>query len=167
VESLGASIRRTMTSEAGIGIMRIETMPGMLRQASVSQRFTMALVTAFAATAVTLAVVGIYGLLGFLIARRTREIGVRVALGAKHWDVVRTVAGRALLLATFGVVAGLAASFALSDAVRSALFGISPHDPFTYLWVAGGFLLLAMAAAAVPTLRAVRIDPVRVIRGEC
>jgi putative ABC transport system permease protein len=165
-ESLIASVRRTLNSEAGVGITRIETMQGMLREASASQRFTMNLVTAFAATAVALAVVGLYGLLGFLIARRTREIGVRVALGAKHWQVVRTVAGRTLALVGVGVAAGLAASFALTDALRSALFAVSPHDPFTYLSVAVGFLALAIAAGTLPTLRALRIDPVRVIRAE-
>jgi ABC-type antimicrobial peptide transport system permease subunit len=92
---------------------------------------------------------------------------VRVALGAQHWHVVRLVAARSLLLAGLGVAAGLTASFAVSEAVRSALFGVSPHDPFTYFWVAGGFLALAIAAATLPTLRALRIDPVRVIRAEC
>jgi ABC-type antimicrobial peptide transport system permease subunit len=112
-------------------------------------------------------VVGIYGLLGFLIARRTREIGVRVALGAKHWHLVRMVAGRTLLLTGLGFVAGLAASAAMGDILRSTLFGVSPHDPGTYVWVAGGFLALAVAAATLPTLGALRIDPVRVIRAEC
>jgi ABC-type antimicrobial peptide transport system permease subunit len=155
-----------LTSEAGIAVTRIDTMRGMLRQASVSQRFTMNLVAAFAATAVTLAAVGLYGLLAHLMARRTKEIGVRVALGARHWDVVRTLTGRTLLLVAIGVAAGLCASFALSDAVRSALFGVSPHDPVTYVSVAGGFLALAVAAGTLPTLRALRIDPVQVIRAE-
>lgn len=166
-ESLTASVRRSLSSEAGIGVTRIETMDGMLREASASQRFTMNLVTAFAATAVSLAVVGMYGLLGFLITRRTREIGVRVALGAKHWHVVRTVAGRTLGLVGAGVAAGLAASVALSGALRTALFGVSPYDPVTYFSVAVGFLALAIAAGTLPTLRALRIDPVRVIRAEC
>jgi putative ABC transport system permease protein len=122
-ESLARSIRRTLTAEAGIGVTRVETMEGILRAASVSQRFTMNLVSAFAGTAVTLAAVGLYGLLAFLIARRTKEIGVRVALGAKHWDVMRTVAGRTLLLVALGIAGGLAASVALSNAVRGSLFG--------------------------------------------
>jgi predicted permease len=166
LETLGPGIRHALTNEAGLGLASLETMNGMLREASVPQRFTMNLVMAFAATAVTLAVVGLYGLLAFLIARRTKEIGVRVALGAKHWDVVRTVAGRTLLLAAVGVGAGLAASLALSGAVRSALFGVSSQDPVTYAAVAAGSLALAAAAAIFPTLRALRIDPVRVIRAE-
>jgi putative ABC transport system permease protein len=166
-ESLIPAVRRTLTSEAGLGVTGIETMPAMLREASVSQRFTMTMVTAFAATAVTLALVGLYGLLAFLIARRTREIGVRVALGARHWDIVRMVAGRALLLVSVGVAVGLGTSLLLGDVVRSALFGVSPHDPLTYGMVAVGFLVLTLAAGALPTLRALRIDPVRVIRAEC
>lgn len=165
-ESLATSIRRTLTAEAGIGVTRVETMQGILREASVSQRFAMNLVTAFAGTAVTLAAVGLYGLLGFLIARRTKEIGVRVALGATHWDVVRTVAGRTLLLVASGIAGGLAASVALSDAVRSVLFGVSPHDTLTYLLAAVAFLAVAIAAGTLPTLRALRIDPVRAIRAE-
>jgi putative ABC transport system permease protein len=164
-ESLSNSIR-ALGSAAGVRITRIETMRGLLRNASVAQRFTMNLVGAFAVTAVALAVVGLYGLLAFLIARRTREIGVRVALGAKHWDVVSAVAGRTLLLVAMGIGGGLAASAAFSEAVRSSLFGVSPDDPVTYLCVAAGFLALSIAASTLPTLRALRIDPVRVIRSE-
>lgn len=127
----------------------------------------MNLVTAFAVTAVTLAVVGLYGLLAFLIARRTREIGIRIALGAKHRDVLRAVAGHTLLLVAVGVAAGLAASVALSEVVRGALFGVSPSDPLTYLLVAVGFLTLAILAGSVPALRALHIDPVQVIHAEC
>jgi predicted permease len=166
-DSLAASLRRALGAEAGLTITRIATMRSILREASVSQRFAMTLVAIFAATAVTLAIVGLYGLLAFLIARRTREIGVRVALGAKHWDVVQMVAGRTLVLVAVGVATGLAASVALSQAVGSALFGVSPHDPLTYISVAAAFLALAIAAGTLPTLRALRIDPVRVIRAEC
>jgi ABC-type antimicrobial peptide transport system permease subunit len=150
----------------GIGVTRVETMQRMLREASVSQRFTMSLVSAFAVTAVTLAVVGLYGLLAFLVARRTKEIGVRVALGAKHWDVVRTVAARTLQLVALGIAGGLAASFAVSDVLSSSLFGVSAHDPLTYLSVAAAFLAVSIAAGTLPTLRALRIDPMRVIRAE-
>jgi predicted permease len=165
-ESLAPSLRRVLTTEAGVAVTRIETMNGILRDASVPQRFTMNLVLAFAVTAVTLAIVGVYGLLAFLIARRTKEIGVRVALGARHWDVVRAVAGRTFLLVGIGVASGLAASGALSSTLRSALFGVSWLDPPTYVSVALGFLALTASAAALPTLRALRIDPVRVIRNE-
>jgi predicted permease len=165
-ESLTSSVRRALTVEAGIGTTRIATMNDMVRDAMGRQRFTMNLVIAFAATAVTLAVVGLYGLLAFLIARRTKEIGVRVALGATPWSVVRLVAGRTLLLAGAGVAAGLAASRALGGVLRGLLFDISPHDPITYIGVAAGFLALAIAAGTVPTIHALRIDPVRVIRAD-
>jgi predicted permease len=164
--SLTAVLRRTLTEDAGLSLTRIDTMDGMLREASVSQRFTMSLVTAFAVTAVGIAVAGLYGLLAYLIARRTKEIGVRVALGARHWDIVRSVAGRTLAIVAAGVAAGLAVSVALGDTVRSVLFGVSPHDPATYAGVAAGFLALALLAGLLPTLRALRIDPVRVIRAE-
>ena len=165
-ESLATSLRSVLTSGAGVGITRIDTMNGMLREASVPQRFTMNLVIAFATTAVTLAVVALYGLLAFVIARRTKEIGVRVALGAQHWDIVRMVGSRTLLLVGIGVAVGLAASRALGETLRGALFGVSPHDSVTYISVAFGFLGLAIAAAIVPTISALRIDPVRVIRAD-
>lgn len=81
--------------------------------------------------------------------------------------IARTVAGRTLVVVGLGVAAGLAASFAITDALRSALFGVSPHDPLTYASVAVGFLVLAIAAGTLPAFRALRIDPVRVIRGDC
>jgi putative ABC transport system permease protein len=165
-ESLAPSVRRTLTSEAGIALTRIDRMNGMLREASVSQRFTMNLVTVFAVTAVAIAVVGVYGLLAFLIGRRTKEIGVRVALGAQHLDIARTVVGRTLSVVGVGIAGGLGASVVLSEAASSSLFGVSPHDPITYVSVATGFVALSIAAATLPTLSALRIDPVRVIRAE-
>jgi predicted permease len=163
---LADAVRRTLTSDGGIAVGRIETMSAMLREASASQRFAMHLLAMFAATAVALAMVGLYGTLAFLIARRTREIGVRFALGATHWDVVRMVVGRTLALVAIGVTGGLLASAGVSGLLRSVLFGVSANDPATYGAVALGFALLGITAAALPTIRALRIDPVGAIRCE-
>ena len=163
---LADTVRRALTSEAGIVVGGIETMSAMLDEASVAQRFATNLLTAFAAMAVTLAAVGIYGVLTFMIGRRTKEIGVRFALGARRWDVMRMTIGRTLALASIGVTGGLLASASLSGVLRNVLFGVSPDDPLTYALVAFGFLLLAVAASALPTLRALHVDPIGAIRTE-
>lgn len=152
------------TGEGRIG--RVETMTALIRQASAAQRFSMSLVTAFAGTAVVLAVVALYGLLALLVGRRTREIGVRLALGATSWDVARLIGHRTLTLVLVGVVVGTMASGAMSRIIQSSLFGVSATDLRTYAAVALGFLLLSAAVSTVPIRRALKIDPVRIINVE-
>jgi predicted permease len=164
--SLAGSIRRTMTAGGTAGITGLQTMDAMLREASVAQRFSMSLVTVFAVAAVTLAIVGLYGLLAFLVARRTKEIGVRIALGAGHLRIIRLVLGRTLALVGAGIAAGFAVSLGLGGVLGSLLFGVSARDPLTYAAVAAGFTLLGVAVGTLPTLRALRTDPVSVIRME-
>jgi predicted permease len=163
---LADTVRRTLASETSIMVGGIETMSSMLNEASAAQRFAMNLLTTFAGMAATLAAVGIYGVLAFMIGRRTKEIGVRFALGARHRDVMRMTIGRTLMLASIGVIGGLLASASLSGVLRSVLFGVSPDDPVTYALVAIAFLLLAIAASALPTLRALHVDPIGAIRTE-
>ena len=103
-------------------------MTALLRQASVAQRFSMSLVAVFAGTAVVLATVALYGLLALLVGRRTREIGVRLALGATRWDVARLILNRTLPLVLIGVVIGMVASGAFGRVLQSLLFGISATD---------------------------------------
>jgi predicted permease len=164
--SLVDDLRQRWPVGQGLRLARIDTMTALLRQASVAQRFSMSVVTAFAGTAVILAAVALYGLLALLVGRRTREIGVRLALGATRWDVVRLILNRTLPLVLIGVVVGMVASGALSRVLQSLLFGISATDPRTYAAVSVGFLLLGAAASAVPIRRALRIDPVRIINAE-
>ena len=120
----------------------------------------------FAGTAVVLAVVALYGLLALLVGRRTREIGVRLALGATPWDVARVIVHRTLVLVGVGIVIGMVASGVMSRILQSALFGVSATDPRTYAAVAIGFLVLAAAVSAIPIRRALKIDPVRIINVE-
>jgi ABC-type antimicrobial peptide transport system permease subunit len=138
----------------------------MVRAASAANRFSMSVVSAFAGVAITLALAGLYGLLALMIGRRTREIAVRFALGARTADVARSLAQRTAGLAGAGVACGLTLSVALSSAFRGVLFGVAPNDLRTYLGVAVGFILVSLMVALVAIRRVVRIDPVRALQME-
>ncbi len=164
--SLVNDLRQRWPTGQGLRLGRIETMTALLRQASVAQRFSMSLVAVFAGTALVLAAVALYGLLALLVGRRTREIGVRLALGATRWDVAQLILNRTLPLVLIGVAIGMVASAALSRVLQSLLFGISATDPRTYAAVTVSFLLLGAVASAVPIRRALKIDPARIINVE-
>jgi ABC-type antimicrobial peptide transport system permease subunit len=126
----------------------------------------MGLFVFFAATALLLAVVGIYGVLSFVVSQRTREVGIRMALGAQRRDVVRDVLFRGLRLALPGVLFGLAGAWALSRLLQSQLFGINGTDPATYAAGAGLLLAAVLVACYVPARRATRVSPSEALRTE-
>jgi putative ABC transport system permease protein len=140
-------------------ISRVTSMAQYVSDAAGTPRLSALLLAAFGATALLLAAVGIYGVISFSVTRRTREIGVRIALGAAGRDVLRTVVGQAMLLASLGVGAGIASALALNGIMQRMLFGVNATEPFAYL--AASILLLAIAALAayVPARRATRISP--------
>jgi len=150
--------------DGSIPISNVRTMDRILSGAVGSQRFVMRLLTAFGLLALFLAVVGAYGMVSFAVSRRTREIGLRMALGARGSWVLGTILGEGLVLALAGVAVGLAGSFALSRVFHAMVFGITPTDPFTYLGV--GIVLTASVALAslLPARRASRISPVQALR---
>jgi ABC-type antimicrobial peptide transport system permease subunit len=131
-----------------------------------ARRFNLTLVLAFAGAALLLAVAGVYGVMAYSVTRRTREIGVRIALGAARGDVLRLVLGQGMWTTAIGVSIGIAGSFALTRTTRSLLFGVSPTDAVT---LAGVSLLLAgvsLLACWIPTRRAMRVDPIVALRYE-
>jgi predicted permease len=138
----------------------------LVDQAATLPRFSALLLGSFAALALLLAGLGLYGALAQGVARRTREIGVRMALGARAGDVVRLFAGEGVALAAVGLGIGLALALALSGAIRPLLFGVAPHDPATLAAVALLLLAVAAAAAALPARRAARVDPSHALRQE-
>jgi putative ABC transport system permease protein len=130
------------------------------------RRFLLLLVGLFAAAALVLAAVGLYGVVVFFVTHRTQEIGIRMAIGAQRSDVLRLVLGEGARLAAFGVVIGIVVSFAFTRLLSSLLFGISATDPFTFAGVAVLLSLVALAAAYIPARRAMRVDPVTALRYE-
>jgi putative ABC transport system permease protein len=130
------------------------------------RRLVMALLSAFALTALLLTAVGLYGLLSFAVARRTREIGLRVALGARQAGVVRLMAGSASRVVAVGAITGVAAALALTRVMRALLVDMTPHDPLSFLLAALVLLAATAAAILVPVVRAVRVDPMEALRVE-
>ena len=120
----------------------------------------------FAATALLLAAIGLYGVLAYAVGQRTREIGIRLALGAKRSEVLRMVMTQAGKLAFAGVTIGLVAAVLASRVLRAQLFEVAPTDAATYTVVAIGLLLVALIASWIPARRAARIDPVTALRQE-
>jgi putative ABC transport system permease protein len=132
-----------------------------------SRRFPLQLLACFALLALLLSAVGIYGVTAYAVAQRTREFGVRMAVGATGGEVIRMVLKRALGLALAGIAAGILAAFASVHLLASQLVaGVSPHDPLTYFTVAGVLALVALIASALPAIRASRIDPMIALRAE-
>jgi predicted permease len=130
------------------------------------RRFNLVMVGVFGATALLLALAGIYGAVAFNVAQRTREIGVRVALGAQTPSVVAMVLGKSLAWVGAGVAVGLLAAFGAARLVASLLYGISPHDPSAYAAAAMVLLIASVFAGWIPALRAARVDPVVALRSE-
>ncbi|MGH9711381.1 MAG: FtsX-like permease family protein, partial [Candidatus Acidiferrales bacterium] len=129
-------------------------------------RMAAALLSVFGLIALVLAAIGIYGVMAYSIAQRTREVGIRMALGAQPGDVLRLIVGQGMLLAGTGVVVGLIAAFGISRLFTSLLFGVSPTDPFTFVSVAVVLSLSALTACYFPARRAMRVDPIVALRYE-
>jgi putative ABC transport system permease protein len=124
------------------------------------------LLTAFGTTALLLAAVGIYGVISFTVTRRTREIGVRIALGASGRDVMRIVVGQAIALASLGVAVGIGSALSLNRIMQRMLFGVTATEPFAYVAVSVLLIAIAALAAYVPARRATRISPSVALRCE-
>jgi len=129
-------------------------------------RFQTTLVGFFAAVGLVLAVIGLYGVIAFLVAQRTQDIGVRMALGAGRGDILRLVLGKSVRLIAFGSVVGLVAALGLSRGLSSLLFGIGSHDPFTYALVTLLLVVVAILATLIPARSASRVDPMEALRCE-
>jgi predicted permease len=155
---------RETNSQVPVG--RVQTMQEILAGSLAFQRFLMLLIGLFAGLALVLAAVGTYGVMAYFAAQRTHEIGVRLALGALRRDVIRLVLRRGLLLAGLGVVAGLAGAAVLTRFIATQLHDVRPIDLPTFAGVAAGLVLVALAACAVPAIRAAALDPVQALRHE-
>jgi putative ABC transport system permease protein len=162
-----ASVRTAIRSVApDEPIYSVELMTSRIAGFSSDRRFNMGLFIFFAATALLLAVVGIYGVLACVVSQRTREVGIRMALGAQRRDVLRDVLALGLRLALPGVALGLAGAWAVSRLLQSQLFGVTGFDPVTYAGSAVLLLLAALVACYVPARRAASVNPTEALRAE-
>lgn len=147
-------------------IYNVQTMDDVVATSYAARRLTMLLLTGFAALAMILATVGIYGVVSYLVGQRTQEIGIRMALGAQRRDILLLVLGEGTKMASLGAVIGTAASLLLTRLMTRQLFGVSAHDPLTYASVAFVLMTVAIAACFLPARRAVRTDPMQSLRWE-
>jgi ABC-type antimicrobial peptide transport system permease subunit len=120
----------------------------------------------FGAMGLVLGALGIYGVLAYLVSQRTREIGVRIALGAQRQDVLGMVVGSGLRLAGLGVAIGFVGALALTRLMQGVLYGVTTYDPLTFAAVAVGLVAVAAFASWLPALRATRVDPLEALRAE-
>jgi len=165
--SLAAAMRREIGAvDADLPIYDIRTMNQVIAESMARRRFTMGLLTIFAIAALSLATLGLYGVLSYAVTQRTREIGVRMALGGRRRDVLRLVVGQGMKMALIGALAGLIASFALTRLMKGLLFGVSPSDPLTFASVALLLTMVALVACWIPARRATKVDPMVALRCE-
>lgn len=149
-----------------IPVTSVRPMSEVLAVSLAEQRFNSLLLAIFAGVALLLAGVGLYGVLAFLVTQRTREIGIRVALGAQARDVMRLVLRQGMTLSGIGVVAGICLSLAATRVLAGLLYGISPTDPVTFIALAALLVFVALIACVVPARRAMRVDPIIALRHE-
>jgi putative ABC transport system permease protein len=165
--SLTKLVRAAVTAmDPGVPVYAVQSLADVVRQQTATSRFGSATMSAFSVLALLLAAIGIYGLLAFLVSLGTRDIAIRMALGAGAARVQRLVVGQGMALVAIGVVLGLAGALAAARALSSQLFGVSPTDPVTLGAVGLTVLVAALAASWIPARRASRVDPQTILRGE-
>jgi putative ABC transport system permease protein len=158
--------REVAAIDPGMPVAAVRTMDEVIDRTTSSRRFTMTLLAIFAGGAVFLSGVGLFGLLAFLVSQWTHDIGIRLALGARVADILRLVVGRAMLLTSLGIGAGIIVSLAFARSIRSLLFGVGERDPLTLAATVLLLLVVALLACWIPARRAARVDPVVALRCE-
>ena len=155
----------TASLDHDLPVTGIRTMDALVAASTLQRKETMILVAGFAALALALAVIGLYGVLSFSVAQRTAEIGIRQALGAQRSEILRMILGQGLRLSLCGIAVGAAAALLLTHLIERMLFQVNAIDPITYLAMGALFLLAGLLASYIPALRATRVDPITALRG--
>ena len=167
VETLIPSVRGIVAgADPELPIMAVQTLEQVVTAETASRVVQLRVLGGFAVIAILLAAIGIHGLLAFTVASRSREIGVRIALGAKARDIVRMVLGRSAVLALIGVTIGAAVAYAAGRWMQAILFGVNPGDVTVFSAAVSVSLVMALAGSLAPALRAVRVDPITVTRAD-
>ncbi|HYR89847.1 MAG TPA: FtsX-like permease family protein [Terriglobia bacterium] len=147
-------------------MQNVSTLEQVVANSIAGPRFYAVLLGIFGGVAVVLAMIGIYGVMAYAVAQRTREIGVRMALGARRSSVLALVLRQGLVLAGIGIVIGICGALAATDYLKSMLFGLTPLDPVTFAGVAVLFACISLLASYVPARRATKVDPLVALREE-
>jgi putative ABC transport system permease protein len=163
VDTVRASLR---SIDPNVPISTIESMDTLIDRSMGPRRFNLYLLGAFAAVSLALAAIGLFGVMAYLVAQRTREIGVRLALGATRGEVFRLILGRGMALATIGAAGGVGAALWLTRVMETLLFSVSRTDPITFVAVPATLIVVAGLACYLPARRAMRVDPVVALRGD-
>jgi len=160
-QAIRAAIRSV---DADLPLFAVKPLSSIVDGSMAQRRFAMTLVGAFALFALVLASVGVYGVLAFLVTQRTREIGVRMALGAEPWTVVKMVVVEGSRLAALGLAIGLIGAAIAARAISTQLFGVRAFDPISYIAIIGLLGAVSLLACVIPARRAMRIDPLTALR---
>jgi len=163
---IGAARDQIRALDKDLPPYNVKTMDEAVYESLVRERFTTLLLIVFAGLALTLAAIGIYGVMSYAVTQRTHEIGIRVALGAQTRDIFKQVIGRAMRLAAAGIALGLAASIALTRLMASLLYGVSTTDPLTFASIAIVLLGVSLLASYIPARRATKVDAMIALRYE-
>jgi ABC-type antimicrobial peptide transport system permease subunit len=163
---LPAVRQRIAAIDSALPLVHVRPMTDIVTASTGETRLSSVLTSVFALVAALLASLGIYSLIAYSVAQRSREIGIRVALGADRSSVVRMVVGEGLTLAAIGLVVGVAGAFLLTRTLRTLLYEVSPTDPSVLAMTCAGLLGVAALASVVPALRALRVDPAIALRAE-
>jgi ABC-type antimicrobial peptide transport system permease subunit len=162
-ETVRAEVRNI---DKTVPIYDMRTMSTLRSEAVSTRRFILLIVAAFGALALGLAAIGVYGVMSLIVSERTREVGVRLALGAEPSQLLTMIVGQAAKLAAIGVVIGIAAALPLAPFLDSQLYGVKSFDPTTFVIVPVALIVIAALAALVPARKAMRVDPVTALRFE-
>jgi putative ABC transport system permease protein len=162
----GALIREAHAIDPDVPVFDVRTMPGRIYDSLARQRFAMTMLAAFAAFAMLLGGVGVYGVMSYLVTQGSHDIGLRIALGAPRGSILKMVVGQGMSMAGAGIAAGLIGALALTRVMASLLFGVSATDALTFGAVAAFLAVIALLASYVPAWRATRVDPLIALRDE-
>jgi ABC-type antimicrobial peptide transport system permease subunit len=165
---LAAPVLRSVVKalDPGIALQTVQPVDRMLVEMAAERRLSTMLLSIFGVVAAVLAAVGIYGVIAYSVEQRTRELGVRLALGATSGRILRLVVAEGMWLAGAGLVLGLVGAIVLSRTMKTMLYEVSPSDPGTLVAIAAVAVLTAVVASFLPAIRAVRVDPVTALRAE-
>jgi ABC-type antimicrobial peptide transport system permease subunit len=163
--SIAAAVRREVEAvDPGQPIHAVQTMKLVLENTVRDKSLNTTLLAIFAGVSLLLAVIGVYGVMSYTVAQHTREIGIRMALGAQPRSILTLIVGRGLVLVSIGAVIGVLASFGLTRFIENMLFGVTPTDPLTFAAIVLLLGVVALLACLIPAQRAMRVDPIVVLR---